>query len=106
FTLDPYFSYIALWLTTLQTTTSLNTTESRRAWQKLMEYMVKKGKLWRVGGKRAHRAAQVECVPAMEGEAHAKECHKNGHWGRELCETQLQTTHFWPCMHRDVINAI
>ncbi|KAF8580958.1 hypothetical protein K439DRAFT_1277263, partial [Ramaria rubella] len=105
-TSDPYFSDIALWLTTLQTTMSLNTAESQRARQKSMEYMVEKGKLWRVGGKRAHRAARVECVPAMEGEARAKECHENGHWGRELCETQLQTTHFWPCMRRDVVNAI
>ncbi|KAF8573849.1 hypothetical protein K439DRAFT_1283104, partial [Ramaria rubella] len=100
------FSNITLWLTTLKMTMSLNTAESRRARQKSMEYMVEKGKLWRVGGKRAHRAARVECVPATEGEARAKECHENRHWGRELCETQLQTTHFWPHMRHDVINAI
>ncbi|KAF8576983.1 hypothetical protein K439DRAFT_1365806, partial [Ramaria rubella] len=106
FASDPYLADITSWLMTLQTLTPLNTAESRRARQQSLEYMVKGGKLWRVGGKQSHRAPQAECIPASEGKARAKQCHEDRHWGRDLCETQLHMSCFWPCMRRDIIDAI
>ncbi|EJD41161.1 hypothetical protein AURDEDRAFT_69085, partial [Auricularia subglabra TFB-10046 SS5] len=99
---DQYFRDIVEWLTALRVDPTLSARQALRA----RDFTVKDGKLWRIGGKHAHRAPKVECVPASEGRKLAAECHAAGHWGRDVCEESLHTRYFWPNMRRDVVDAI
>ncbi|EJD36547.1 hypothetical protein AURDEDRAFT_44126, partial [Auricularia subglabra TFB-10046 SS5] len=103
---DPYFRDITEWLTALQVDPALSARQALRARMRARDFAVKDGKLWRIGGKHAHRAPKVECVPAAEGRRLAAECHAAGHWGRDVCEESLRARYFWPNMRRDVVNAI
>ncbi|EJD40530.1 hypothetical protein AURDEDRAFT_69931, partial [Auricularia subglabra TFB-10046 SS5] len=103
---DPYFCDVVDWLTALKVDPALSERQARRARLRAREFIVQDGKLWRVGGKHAHRAPKVECVPAAEGRKLAAECHAAGHWGRDVCEESLRTRYFWPNMRRDIVDAI
>lgn len=87
-------------------TTSDDRDRKRRA-HRADGYMVEKGRLWLVGGKRSRDGAKVECVPFNEGFELALSVHRaGGHFGRDMTVLALQQEYHWPKMRQHATEAV
>jgi hypothetical protein len=76
--------------------------EKCRAAQRLVDFMIAEGKLWKVSTKASDHVSRTECVPTDQGFDIALATHTaNGCFGPEHIQLHLQDKYFWPGMFTD-----
>jgi transposase InsO family protein len=82
--------------------------QKKRARHRASEYMIEKGKLWRVPGGHSTRArARVECVTREEATELAREEHvSNGHWQRDSVKKSLLDRIWSPGLDASIVKGI
>ena len=80
--------------------------ETRHAMRRAKEYVIDKGRLWKVGDKHSTRTSKVECIPSREGLDTALKIHMNiGHWSMDHVKLHMCGQYFWPHIDSDTTLA-
>ena len=76
--------------------------ETQHAMSRAKEYMIKGGRLWKVGDKMLTRTLRVECIPSQEGFDTAMKVHMDiGHWSIDHVKLHIQDKFLWPHIDSD-----